>query len=149
MDDALKPQDRSQDRSLFSLLVDIYRFLDSRTFATCSDDMTVALWDARNLERKVRTLRGHTNWVKNIEYSRHSNCLVSSGLDGLVLRWDINKYSSGENFVKLFYTNGLMRMCLTNFGDKMVISTMNGYIIVIHDLSLEHMKDDFHDFKVS
>ena len=28
---------------------------------------------------RVRTLRGHSNWVKNIEYSHHDNVLVTSG----------------------------------------------------------------------
>ena len=46
------------------------RFLDSRLFATCSDDTTVALWDARYLTKKLRLLEGHTSYVKNIEYSR-------------------------------------------------------------------------------
>ena len=43
------------------------RFIDSRIFATASDDMTVALWDVRNLKSKIRVLHGHSNWVKNIE----------------------------------------------------------------------------------
>ncbi len=49
--------------------VNCVRFLDTRSFATCSDDTTVALWDARYLKNKVKVLRGHSNWVKNIEYS--------------------------------------------------------------------------------
>ena len=45
------------------------RFLDERVFATCSDDTSVAIWDARYLKSKVKTFQGHTNCVKNIEYS--------------------------------------------------------------------------------
>lgn len=71
----------------------MFRFLDSRMFATCSDDSTVALWDTRNLKAKIRVLNGHSNWVKNVEYSREDNLLVTSGFDGTIYTWDINRYA--------------------------------------------------------
>ena len=68
------------------------RFLDNRTFATCSDDTTVCLWDARYLKRKICTLkRGHSNWVKNIEYSKDQGVLLTSGFDGSIYKWEINR----------------------------------------------------------
>ena len=74
------------------------RFLDNRLFATCSDDTTVKLWDARNLSAHVRTLSGgHTKWVKNVEYISSSNTLVTSGFDGSIFQWDLNKYSDEVN----------------------------------------------------
>nr|CAD7445312.1 unnamed protein product [Timema bartmani] len=71
--------------------VNCVRFLDSRVFATCSDDSTVALWDARNLKTRIRTLNGHSNWVKNIEFSPRDGLLVTSGFDGSIYTWDINR----------------------------------------------------------
>ena len=71
--------------------VNCIRFLDNRLFATCSDDTTVALWDARYLKKKLRSMRAHSNWVKNIEYSSKINYLVTSGFDGAIFAWDINK----------------------------------------------------------
>lgn len=68
------------------------RFLDDRTFATGSDDCTVALWDFRNVKQKVTQLQGHRNWVKSIEYSPATGQLISSGFDGKVYAWDINRY---------------------------------------------------------
>jgi len=128
--------------------VNCIRFLDSRTFATCSDDTTVALWDARNLKCKVRSLRGHSNWVKNIEYHSVSSQLVTSGFDGAIYSWDINKYSETEaEFKKVFYTNGLMRMRLTRDCSKMVVSTMSGLLLIIHDLELDHLATDLAGFK--
>jgi len=128
--------------------VNCIRFLDSRTFATCSDDTTVALWDARNLKSKVRTLKGHSNWVKNIEYDSKENLLVTSGFDGAIFTWDINQYQENQaEFKKVFYTNGLMRMRLTPDSSKMVISTMNGYLVVVHDLDLGTMSEDLSGFK--
>jgi len=129
--------------------VNCVRFLDARSFATCSDDTTVKLWDARYLGQCVRTLHGHSNWVKNIEYSQREGCLLTSGFDGAVYHWDINRYTDEDQQEahKIFYMNGLMRMRLSTAGDKMVISTMNGFLMVVHDLSLDHLEDDLSGFK--
>jgi len=128
--------------------VNCIRFLDNRLFATCSDDTTVALWDARYLKKKMRSIKGHSNWVKNIEFSSKDNYLVTSGFDGAVYAWDINKFNDvNEEASKIFYTGGLMRMRLTPTGDKMVISTINGYLILIHDLNLDTLAEDLNGFK--
>ena len=128
--------------------VNCIRFLDSRTFASCSDDTSVVLWDVRNLKSRVRTLRGHSNWVKNIEYNTREGLLVTSGFDGAIFTWDINKYQERQaEYKRVFHTNGLMRMRLTAGCDKMVISTMNGYLMVVHDLDLEMLSQDLAGFK--
>ncbi|KAL3192860.1 hypothetical protein MRX96_058382 [Rhipicephalus microplus] len=125
------------------------RFLDSRTFATCSDDTTVALWDVRNMRRQIRSFIGHSNWVKNIEYASAEKLLVTSGFDGSIHTWDINKFSeNGVEFQRVFYTNGLMRMRLTPDSKKMVICTTGGYLMVIHDLNLRTLAYDLRGFKL-
>ena len=130
--------------------VNCVKFLDSRSFATCSDDFTVALCDARNLNQKVRTLRGHANWVKNIEYSPHDGLLVTSGFDGSILTWEMNKYrEEGASFNRVFATNGLMRTRLTPDASKMIICTTGGYLIVIHNLDLNTLSQDLDGFKVN
>ena len=58
---------------------------------TCSDDTTVVLWDLRFLKNSVRKFEGHSNWVKNIEYASSLGQLVTSGFDGAVYTWNINK----------------------------------------------------------
>lgn len=129
--------------------VNCVRFLDSKSFATCSDDYTVALWDTRNLSQKVRSLKGHSNWVKNIEYSPQDSLLVTSGFDGSVLTWEMNKYrEDGVAYKKVFSTNGLMRTRLTPDGTKMIICTTGGYLIIIHNLNLNTMSQDLDGFKV-
>ena len=86
--------------------------------------------------------------MKNIEYNSRDNLLVTSGFDGAIFTWDINKYQENQaEYKRVFYTNGLMRMRLTAGGDKMVISTMNGYLVVIHDLDLERLGQDLAGFK--
>lgn len=128
--------------------VNCVKFLDNRMFATCSDDMTVALWDTRNLKNKIRSLQGHSNWVKNIEYSQKDGLLVTSGFDGSIYTWDINSYTEqGFIYQKVFHTSGLMRCRLTPDASKLVICTTGGYLIIIHDLDLTTLAKDLCGFK--
>lgn len=126
-----------------------HRFLSDYLFATCSDDSTVALWDKRNLRSKVRSLHGHMNWVKNIEYSTKEHLLVTSGFDGSIFTWDINS-STEQGFVyqKVFHTPGLMRCRVSPNSNQLVICTTGGYLIIIHDLELSTLAEDLNGFKV-
>ncbi|KAH0555604.1 hypothetical protein KQX54_020340 [Cotesia glomerata] len=128
--------------------VNCVRFLDHRMFATCSDDNSVALWDARNLKHKIRSLEGHTKWVKSIEYSPQDQLLLTSGFDGSIYSWDIN--SATENsllYTQVFHTNGLMRTRLTPDAKKILVSTTSGYLIIIHNLRLSTLAQDLDGFK--
>ncbi|XP_055377823.1 DDB1- and CUL4-associated factor 10 homolog [Condylostylus longicornis] len=128
--------------------VNCVKFLDNRTFATCSDDTTVAIWDVRNLNSKVRSLQGHSNWVKNIEYSHIDNLLVTSGFDGSIYTWDISSYTEQSCiYQKVFHTSGLMRCRLTPDAKKLIICTTGGYLIIIHDLNLATLAKDLNGFK--
>lgn len=126
-----------------------FRFLSDCLFATCSDDSTVALWNKRNLKSKVRSLHGHMNWVKNIEYSTKENLLVTSGFDGSIFTWDINSTTEqGFVYQKVFHTPGLMRCRVSPNSDQLVICTTGGYLIIIHDLELATLAEDLNGFKV-
>ncbi|XP_076759821.1 DDB1- and CUL4-associated factor 10 homolog [Xylocopa sonorina] len=128
--------------------VNYVRFLDQRMFASCSDDRTVALWDARNLKQKIRTLEGHSNWVKTIEYSPKDSLLLTSGFDGSIYTWDINSFT--ENSIlhtRVFHTNGLMRTRLSPDASKLLISTTSGYLIIIHNLKLSTLAQDLAGFR--
>ncbi len=46
---------------------------------------------------RMRTLRGHSHWVKNIEYSSQNNLLVTSGFDGAIYTWELNKFTEGRS----------------------------------------------------
>jgi WD40 repeat protein len=156
--------------------VNYIRFLDSRLFASCSDDCTVALWDLRNLKHRLRRLTGHTHCVKNVEYDSSLGLLVSSSFDGNVHLWDINKYSSGHvqsgsaevvvsaepsalrhissdspqdqcPFNKALYLSCLLRMRLTHDSQKMILCTSEGYLMIVHDLDLKHLENDLRGFQ--
>ncbi|CAM9111805.1 unnamed protein product, partial [Lampetra fluviatilis] len=113
------------------------RFLDDRLFATCSDDTTVALWDLRCVRRRVSSLHGHSSWVKNVEYDRHSRLLATSGFDGNVLVWDTNRCTEeGCPHRTFFHTRYLMRMRLAPDCSRMLVSTSSGYLLTLHNLDL-------------
>jgi len=113
------------------------------------------LWDIRNLKHKLRVLRGHSYWVKNVEYDQSTKVLLSSGYDGCIYMWDINKYtpssssisSNNAQYSKALYLSCLMRMRLTHDNSKMVICTSEGYIMIIHDLDLLELKKDLYGFQ--
>ncbi|XP_004534371.1 DDB1- and CUL4-associated factor 10 homolog [Ceratitis capitata] len=128
--------------------VNCIKFLNDKHFATCSDDNTVALWDLRYLKAKMRSLQGHSNWVKSIEYSKKDNLLVTSSFDGCIFTWDINSYTEqGLIYQKVFHANGLMRTRLTPDCSKLIMSTSGGYLIVIHDLDLTTLHKDLCGFR--
>jgi DDB1- and CUL4-associated factor 10 len=118
-------------------------------FATCSDDTTVALWDARNLSSPIRTLQGHSNWVKNVEYSVKDKLLVTSGLDGSIYTWDIDSYTEWSFvYQRVFHAPGLMRCRISPDASQMVMCTTGGLLIIIHKLNLSTLATDLHGFKV-
>lgn len=124
--------------------VNCVRFLDTRSFVTCSDDATIALWDVRNLNEKLSLLKGHTNWVKSIEYHRPSGCLISSAFDDNVRIWNLNRYShSGTHRSSVgARVRNLTRMKLSPDGSKMALSAIAGRLLVIHNLDLNHLASD-------
>uniref|UniRef100_A0A182M1I0 Uncharacterized protein n=1 Tax=Anopheles culicifacies TaxID=139723 RepID=A0A182M1I0_9DIPT len=127
--------------------VNCIKFIDHRIFATCSDDTTVALWDIRNLTTKLRTLNGHSGWVKNIEYSKRDGMLLSSGFDGSIYAWEINNFTEyGSVYRRVLHTSGLLRSRLTPDENRLVLSMSSGYLMVIHDLDLANLASDLDGF---
>lgn len=51
-------------------------------------------------------------------------------------------YSENEKAEPLFYINGMMRTKITPDESKMIVSTLRGYFLLIHDLQLEFLKED-------
>ena len=120
--------------------VNCVTFLDTRVFATCSDDNTIAIWDVRNLKSKVKSLIGHENWVKNINYDPVSNVLISSAFDNTVRTWKINEFCDhgdevkGETFIHIPF---LTRTDLSSDLKKFIIATTTGVLLVIHNVNFE------------
>ncbi|XP_030369689.1 DDB1- and CUL4-associated factor 10 homolog [Scaptodrosophila lebanonensis] len=128
--------------------VNCIKFFDERLFATGSDDFTVALWDLRNMKQKMRVLHGHSNWVKNIEYSSKDKLLVSSGFDGSIFTWDIKSQTEqGLISQRVFHASGLMRCRISPNSEKLVLCTSGGYIMIVHHLDLTTLHRDLCGFR--
>ena len=124
--------------------VNLVKFLDWRTVVTCSDDCTLGVWDLRNLKQKIKSLRGHRNWVKSIEFDKTQGILLSAAYDQTVLKWDINSCDNKPE--KVLQIKNMLRMVLTPDSTKMIISTADGYLLIIHDLDLKTLSDDLKQF---
>ena len=132
--------------------VNCVTFLSDTLFATCSDDCTIRLWDFRNLHSSVGVLRGHKNWVKNIEYDRASRYLFSIAFHDGLRYWDLDNldaYSGeGEDPGNLVSTlSDPVRMRLSPDGSKMFVSSRLSRCLVISDFDGKRLSDKQDTYK--
>ncbi|XP_077975707.1 DDB1- and CUL4-associated factor 10-like isoform X2 [Styela clava] len=95
--------------------------------------------------KEVFRLRGHTSWVKNIEFHQPSKQLVSSGFDDTIRVWDINNVKDDENVETrvLLTVGGLLRIRLSPAGDNLYLSSSTFHeVIGINNLDLSSIEDD-------
>ncbi|XP_066915952.1 DDB1- and CUL4-associated factor 10-like [Clytia hemisphaerica] len=127
--------------------VNCVTFLDIRTFATCSDDKTISLWDIRNTKKDLMTLKGHKNWVKSINFFPESKQLISSAFDDTVRVWDINKFRKnkpvkGKKIMNIPYLTRT-KISVDKFGKpKLIAATTTGVLFVVHNLCLKTLMLD-------
>ncbi|CAI9732619.1 DDB1CUL4-associated and CUL4-associated factor 10-like [Octopus vulgaris] len=91
--------------------------------AAC-ERQSILLFDPFNAKLIGHKSRAHTDCVNCVSYS-------------------VNE----PNFKRVFHTSGLMRSKLTPDSSKIVISTTEGYLIVIHNLDLSYLEQDLRGFK--
>lgn len=65
---------------------------DNIHIATAGSDKTVKIWTLDDL-KLVKTLRGHTDMVKSVAYSKIDNILISGSRDTFIRVWDTIKFS--------------------------------------------------------
>ena len=150
--------------------VNLITFIDNHTFASCSDDKSIAVWDSRKLRKPLtRLLHGHKTWVKNAEYLPLEERLLTSAFDNKVLSWDLKKCGVLENvdenstnhswprsrtranFECVMKLTPIGRMTVTpkwsdiSFGHcerKLIVTTRNGYLVLVHNFNLERFISD-------
>lgn len=125
-----------------------------RNFVTASTDNNIILWDARNTNRAVNTLRGHTNLVRSLNYDEESGKLLSSSYDGNVRYWHMQSYQrkteredadseSSANYRGILLTcRDLNQVTVSKSGKKLLLITSKGVIYAISNFDIEHVKED-------
>ncbi len=73
---------------------------DGKYLAIAGDDHVIRLYDI-SLQRNVRNLYGHTDWIQSLEFSADSQSLYSTGNDGRVLHWQHRYPVAPTEIVKL------------------------------------------------
>ncbi len=111
-------------------------FIDATIFVSCSDDKTIRLWDLRNLKSPIYILKGHTNWVKNIEFNQKSQKIFSTAFNDGIREWDMNKlnsYSCEESDNLVLKLKDPVRMRIAPDGSKMFVSLRRNKCLVIDE----------------
>ena len=89
---------------------------------SCSDDRTIRLWDAIS-GALLKTIEGHTHFVRSVVFSPNGTTLASGSHDKTVRTWNV---TTGE-VVQVF--NGHMKMVLTvaysSDGDKIASGSLD------------------------
>ena len=122
--------------------VNCITFLDPFTFATCSDDKTIKMWDLRNLSRSTAVLKGHSSWVKNIEFDRVSGVLFSIAFFDGVRSWDLSqpdRYANGEAENMVLSLPDPVRMRISPDCSKMFVSLRKNVCVVIDQLDSRNL----------
>ena len=113
-------------------------FLDGVSFATCSDDKSIRLWDLRNTHSNTAVLRGHASWVKNIEYDPKSGYLFSIAFFDGVRYWDLKelgKYTGSSSDNLVFRIPNPVRMRISPDASKMFISSRLNVCLLIENFN--------------
>jgi len=64
---------------------------DGRSFASCSNDDTVRIWDAETFQL-VAALEGHSDHVYSVAYSPDGRWIASGSSDGTVMVWNADTH---------------------------------------------------------
>lgn len=120
-------------------------FLDLLTFATCSDDSHIALWDLRKLKESLMVLHGHTNPVKSMNYNSTTKQLISASFDDTVRLWNLDEYQTdGSVSSEIILTvPDLLRAELSQDFDKFFISTSNGLLLYFNNVDLNSLTKNY------
>lgn len=73
-------------------VINTISFSYDNIFVTGSSDKTLKLWDLRNINQPLHTLKGHNDEIYTANWANGSlNILASSGADRRVIIWDLSR----------------------------------------------------------
>jgi WD40 repeat protein len=108
---------------------------DDRLLVSGSKDMTVKLWSFP--EGKLRhTFSDHYEPVVSATLSKNAQTLITSGLSGKVLAWDVKTFALRQNFpLENIGTEGSIRSAATDTSGRFVVSSGWGGTILVQYLN--------------
>lgn len=78
-------------------IINTISFSSDNIFVTGSSDKTLKLWDLRNINQSLHTLKGHTDEIYTANWAYNSlNILASSGADRRVIIWDLSRIGNEQ-----------------------------------------------------
>lgn len=78
---------RLADRNDAPVISEIALHPDGKTFAVVGDDHFLRIYDTQT-QKLVRQMKGHTDWVRTVSYSRDGSMIATGGNDRKVILWD-------------------------------------------------------------
>ena len=112
---------------------------DGKRLAIGTANHTILIWhtDHQNgNRRKLRTLRGHTGWVRAVAFSPHGNILASGSDDGTVRLWNPN---TGVNYAVLRgHQNEVRDVAFSPNGQMLASGSIGSPYVILWNVNTEN-----------
>ena len=63
---------------------------------SCSRDQTIKIWDT-NTGYCISTVRGHTDWIREVKVSLKGTMLASGSKDESIIIWNLEKLKTAKD----------------------------------------------------
>jgi len=117
--------------------------LPNNQIASGSEDHNIKIWDLSSLQnaKEVKTLEGHTYWIRCLVYLEHQNYLASGSWDRYIFIWDLRDFTLKTTLEALdtVYSFGILKN-----GD-LVSGLANGFVQIWNRTSLTEIKSVYRD----
>ena len=95
----------------------------------CSDGF-VEEYDIRNYASPILSKKEHNGCISSVHFT-HSNSIISSSLDGVVTKWDINGDSNSTEQRQVLADHGCITSCCVDEKHQVVVAGGSSGILYI------------------